>query len=96
MPARLKTAPGMNQRNKFHTLFDLSLKKTITPNTPHRGNTRVKLKSWQRPSPSRHLNFPLSTDEREPAVARMQVVDLQESDLEVHGQWSLQPTVPEQ
>jgi hypothetical protein len=34
MPARLKTAPGMNQRNEFHTLFDLSLKKTITPNTP--------------------------------------------------------------
>jgi hypothetical protein len=34
MPARLKTAPGMSQLNVFHTLFDLSFKKTITPNTP--------------------------------------------------------------
>jgi hypothetical protein len=34
MPARWKTAPGMNQLNVFHTLFDLSLKKTITPNIP--------------------------------------------------------------
>jgi hypothetical protein len=32
MPARWKTAPGMNQLNDFHTLFDLSLKNTMTPN----------------------------------------------------------------
>jgi hypothetical protein len=29
MPARWKTAPGMNQLNDFHTLFHLSLKKSL-------------------------------------------------------------------
>jgi hypothetical protein len=34
MPAKRKTAPGMNLLNDFHTLLDHSLKKTITLNTP--------------------------------------------------------------
>jgi hypothetical protein len=34
MPARWKTARGMNQLNVFHTLFDLFLKKTLTPSIP--------------------------------------------------------------
>jgi hypothetical protein len=33
MPVKRKTAPGMNQLNDCHTLFDPSLKKTITLNT---------------------------------------------------------------
>jgi hypothetical protein len=39
MPARWKTALGMNQRKEVHTLFNLSLKKTIIPNAP-----------WSKPS----------------------------------------------
>jgi hypothetical protein len=39
MPAKWKTAPGMDHLNDFHSMFDHSLMKTITPNT-----------SWSKPS----------------------------------------------